>query len=293
MADKTPKEYFDRFKNRKQGVRPGGVCDILCVREQRTQWRPDSACHAGLLNISGKDVKAVYSSLWSTTAGDYEAAKAYWLFILDPLMSPFRRALKDVEIILDNEGEPIAFGVQNNGCPNQIIGALMIASRQSYEYPNTVRAFKKFREAGFTGQEAYFLCTLFQVGSNGVLTSQVNAGHQTHNGNIGADFKKLRDAAPKNVNEAWTWNNGQYAYNPTVKIWEPDGIAANPGWDYKHPQYVRDLLKDRKGLYKGLFPNHFKHEVGGGTINFNPNQVINMPVEDACKILLGSDREKW
>jgi hypothetical protein len=213
---KTPLSYFDHYP--KYFGQKQGACDVLYVyKDDHDQWHPGNGCH-GFMNYLGdaKKLKAVYSSLWCREDDLYEAALDYWGYLLDPETSPFRRALKDHEIVKRPDGKPIAIGIHDMTTPCQIAVPLFMQCRVPQEHSNKLRSYKLWRDHGFEKWEALYLSELMLRLGDGTLQENKNSYTHAFKG-VNVDLDKLKNGTPTVTGSSWS--NGGTRYTPVNSIW--------------------------------------------------------------------------
>lgn len=274
---KSPKTWFDRW--------PGyfgsktGACDVLVTfKDGGQRFYPSNGCHGIMHNVAGPEVDRVYSSLWCRFEELFESAKEYWGYLLDPEKSPFKGALKELEMVYDDQGRPLAFGIKSLGTPNQLCVAVMMQCRVPQENTNKLRAFKFFREAGFDVVESFFLSEHFYYVDGFIY--KVNSSYMhAFSPFMGIDLKRLRESDPKALNKHNTWLAGSAGYTP-----------VNDMWSTGKPSKVWEVL-DGEQPYTGFFPEAFKVNVSK-TLKF-PKRQSKKYNPDYVVETLKANREGW
>lgn len=251
MTKKTVAEMFNRWPNyfgSKQGA-----CDVVVTFKDRTHIHYKSnGCHGIMYNVYGADIDRVYSSLWCRDEGLYEAACEYWNYLLDSEISPFKLALPNLERLYDDKGRPLAFGLLNQGVPNQYCVPLMMQCRVPQENTNKLRAFKEFRQEGFDLVESFFLSEHYYF-INGDFYKVNSSYEHAFSPSSGIDFTRLKTCTPdpSQMYPGNTWMKDRHVYTPVTSMWQtPD----------RRPSKVWALL-DTTPTYTGFFPSYFKKEI--------------------------------
>jgi hypothetical protein len=218
-------------------------------------WHVKWACHASLTYVSKHNATHLYSSLFVDHVDHKPQAQEFWSYILDPTKSPFRSVLKDVEIIRDDTGYPIAFSI-NPDNDAQVIGSLCIATRIPEEHSAVLLSWKQWLDAGFDEHEAMCLANMITtVGKEPQLTPA--RGHYPFFCNL--SLKKLRDGAPSGGHGKSLSKGG--SYSPNNFLW----TNADEYW--VHP--LANKVK-AKGGYSGAFPAYYRYMEGDGDITCKP-----------------------
>lgn len=234
-----------------------------------------NGCH-GFLGYLGQkeEMTAVYSSLWCDFEDNYENSKAYWDFLFDPVLSPYRKVLKDVDIIKDKEGRYVAFGLRDMTAPIQLCAGICIQSRVPREAPAKAAAFKFLVDAGLEKWEAFFASELIVLHEG--LFSFVKYSSHAFSGTVGVSAKRVRDGDPHISNQG-TWKTGGRIYYPVNSVWSGTGSKK-----------LMDVLKaDEK--YDGFFKTLFRKNVSPD-LKFREKGCI--PAKDVAQAIK-DNRDKW
>lgn len=236
------------------------------------KFLPHNGCHGAVsswdygLTVTSKKsqqksipCQVLYSSLWCRYDNLYEAACAYWDYLLDPEQSPYRKALKGVKRVYDKEGRPIAFGITDLNAPSQIAIPLAIQCRVPQEQAAKLRSFWHFKQKGFSNAQSLFFSEHLQIHLDGSVSFLFKQDY-IHSFNVavhGIDPKKLVYGKPElNVVDEDECKEGDgqrlkdgHHYKPVTMPWSGKVICDT----------LEKLLKV-PSPYKGAFSSTYANE---------------------------------
>jgi|CXWL01.1.fsa_nt_gi hypothetical protein len=200
---KSPKELFlscipDYFGSKE------GACSVLFINQDDTQiWLPNNGCHAVVLR-KARATKSFYSSLWCRYEELFDAAQDYWNFLLSPAISPYRAVLSSVEIVRDDKGRPLAFGLHDNSASWTQCVSLAIQCRVPQESSNKLRSYWWWRKNGFTPAASIYISELLYLHIDGSLSVITESYVHSIDPQQGFNLAAFTDGTPKKPD----YNNG-------------------------------------------------------------------------------------
>lgn len=274
----SQEKYFGQYDTEYFGNKAGAASMAFLNSAGRVTWVPNFGCH-GIFTHRWKPGGhcALYSSLRCRYEDLFPAALAYWDYILSPERSPWRRALKGREIVLNkSHGRPIAVGLHDMDAPTQLALGCIIQCRVPQENSHKLRSFWFWRKSGFTEWESLYLSELFFLHTNGAL-SEITQGY-THG------FEKDSEINPLRIRDA-SFNAEFLTRGPLKKCCQYTPLGAL--WSEGAPMKVAEVVALLKGTptYTGVFPQLFKSakgDLGHGLVS----------KEQAVDILM-KNRSKW
>lgn len=275
----TPEEIKNYFLEAPNGKRPGGtVCRALVLYPDKpAQKYTGEVCHRFLGRYPMAGCSKVYTSLWYDSKGKIKkAAQAYWNFILGDT-SPWRSILADREVVRDDDGYPIAVGINITAdTSSQVLANLCMATRLPFEHVGNLRLWYWLTTKGYSPHEALLVSCFATKQGNRLGPHPHGNWHFAFNtqGNT-PTLKQLRDGTPNPDGRKVTKGN-DYLYSD--KIW-----GGNKG---THP--IERALNGAEP-YKGIFEKRFKY--------YNPKGLLeeNGVIANLSKALaaLEATRHEW
>jgi hypothetical protein len=237
--DKEALEYHKRASSKF-----GGVCSMIVYYVDGTFLQKSNAiCYAWIGRYDApKKIERAYASLWSRGIST-DIAKRYWDWICDPEKSPWRSALKEVEILKDGD-EYIAVGFNPQDVLSKPLVNFLIATRAPYEFANRIKLWHDAIENGFSEGEAFVICSIanWDQATDSLFSAPV-MGHWPFSSNH-FNTKKFIDGTMK---ETTTVFGDGHSYYPSDEIWWC-------AYDQRNP--FNDIL-DGNQKYTGIFRKKF------------------------------------
>jgi len=143
------------------------------------------ACHSSLSNNRNIGSKYVLSSIRCQVDVTEDSLKSYYYYLTNE--SPMKGAfiVKNIEWICHNKQF-----ICTSKVPSNLLAAALIATRQAWEYPNTVNSFYKLVSAGVDSHLAYLLCnSCGGVKDGGMCFTRYTSNHSA----IDADHMSDKD----------------------------------------------------------------------------------------------------
>ena len=283
---KSAADYYSEYDKDYFGNKAGANSLLWIMNDGKERWYPHNGCHAMMGEWPAGKGKVAYSSLWCRYEELYEAALRYWGFILNDKTSPWREAMKDVEIVKNPDGRPIAFGIHDMNAPTQLAVSAMMQCRVPQEQASKLRSFWWWLRNDFTELESFYLSEFFLVHIDGKI-SYLEADYQHGFENKNMDMKVMKSGEPPlNGSTMGTKSN----YSPVTKIWGFKDCKM----EYRYPRYTYingspPLHEWLHGTpkYEGFFSTTFKKLMGSDTFD---NGLVTK--EEAVKILKAR-RSEW
>lgn len=203
----------------------------------------NTACHMGFKCPPG--ATEFYSSLFDRS-GDKILAKRYWDYILGP-NSPWKSALKDIEILLDDKGDYIAFKGSVN-TPSLTVFNLCLAARTPTESTQKLKAWATLQDdGGFGIIESLYLSSL--------ISKHMNTYNYTVGGDHGYPFSvytlsylKLKNKSPKD--DGVLFSSGGNGVNCN-HIWNTDKRAL--GYDIPARLKIKPVYSSMFSGFKNAY----------------------------------------
>ena len=280
MSFKTAEEakYFDirkfyqdqALKTDKQGTNTG----IAVFTNGSMRIGRERGCHAYMAEFirgnptysnGGKDtdktvVKEIYTSLWSRDYSDSDLE--YFRFILNETYSPWREHIKGREVIWgekDGRKIPVAVKLVDMNASTQVVFNFMLASRMVYAAAGMMRAFKVFREQGFTRTESSFLSANVGVNPNGVFTWPYLGDFPYDTAFTNMDWKKWSTGSPRFNKTKKLCNSGDYS--PCNAIWNKASVSSSIVIANKLKNTIIQNMVSEETTIKNVFGNEVKKRV--------------------------------
>lgn len=226
-----------------------GVCDTFIYGHGKPHLHSAVVCHAMLFNSGGSDY---LSSSLRPKHGGLDVANDYWDMMFDKQHSPWRKWIQDVQFILDDRSQRIAFRLPKLAdMPTQIVASLCIASRHCYELPEHALMYGLLRDKGFSQIEALYGSIYFALDDQKEWVSIYSngGGHFAFSTYINQGIKHLIQGNPLNLKKTLFKNSGDYS-----------GVSNI--WAVKNPDILKVcpvlLTPKTKHQYGGVFKRHFE-----------------------------------
>lgn len=270
-------EDFDILKFfQDQAVKPGKLgtnSSVAVYRDGTIKYKKEMGCHAyvsefikrgfeGDYNLctdvfnKPSPLESIYTSLWSHTYDDSDLE--YFRFILNETYSPWKDHIKGREVLWgekDGKKIPVAFKLVDMNASTQVVMNLFLASRILYAQPGLARAYKAFREAGFTRTEATFLSANVGLNHKDTFSWPYLGDFPYDTAFTNMSWKRWSDRSPR-FNKTKILSNSS-DYSPCNAIWNRANVSsgiqiANDNENTLKNTDVQDLVSEIKEV-KNIF----------------------------------------